>query len=340
MENNELRRLIDDQHGVVTYPQLRPHGYSRKRVQHAIESGHWQQVLFGVYSVISGPLAREARLTSALLYGGGSSILSYKTAAEDWFMLPVDDASPVHITVPYGTSAVSLPPTVHRSTSRLALRGDGVVHPGVIVHRSRAMNHIRIGSSLPRTSKVDTAIDVAVSEPTAKSAFGTLVALATNGGIRLADLEARLEQRKPRRYNSAIADAMRLLADGVQSVLEFHYAVDVEKAHGLPKARRQGPVVVDGQTLYEDVVYSTPGTDLVVRLDGRATHTMRGIPFRDRRRDNAAEIAGKSSLVYGWEEVHGDACAVAGEVRYVLERSGWVGPNPCLNCARNLPLTG
>ena len=340
MENDELQRLIDDQHGVVTYPQLRPHGYSRKRVQHAIEAGHWQQVLFGVYSVVSGPLTRDARLTSALLYGGGSSILSYRTAAEDWFMLPIDDSAPVHITVPYGSSAVSVPPTPHRPTNRLALRGDGVVHPGVIVHRSRAMEHIRIGSTRPRTSKVDTAIDVAVSEQTAEAAFTTLVVLATNGGIRLADLETRVEQRKPRRHNVAIADALRLLADGVQSVLEFHYAIDVEQAHGLPQARRQGPVVVDGQTLYEDVVYSTPGADLIVRLDGRATHTMRGIPFRDRRRDNAAEVAGKSSLVYGWEEVHRDACEVAAEVRFVLERSGWAGPNPCPNCARNLPLTG
>jgi hypothetical protein len=340
MENNELQRLVDDQHGVVTYPQLRPHGYSRKRVQHAIEAGHWQQVLFGVYSMFSGPLGRDAVLTSALLYGGGSSILSNRTAAEDWYMLPVDDASPVHITVPYGASAVSVPPTPRRPTKRLSVGEGGVVHPGVIVHRSRAMEHVRVGSSLPRTSKVDTAIDVAVSETTPERAFATLIALATDGGIRIADLAARIEQRKPRRYNTAIADALRLLADGVQSVLEFRYAIDVEQAHGLPNARRQGPVVVDGQTLYEDVLYSLPGKDLIVRLDGRATHTMRGIPFRDRRRENAAEVAGKSSLVYGWEEVHGEACEVGAEVRYVLERLGWTGPNPCPNCARNLPLTG
>ncbi len=298
--DNELRRLVENQHGIATFPQLRPYGYSRKTIQHAIESGQWQQVLHGVYAVNNGTLPRPALLVAALLYGGGSAALSHATSAEEWHMMRVDPAASIHITVPYGCSAVSQPPTVVRPTNRLGTSLEGVVHPGVVVHRSRAIAHIVVATDPPRTSQADTAIDCAVAANTPREAFGILIALVTDGRIRLSEVRRRVEQRKPRRYNNAINDAIELLANGVQSVLEFHYAIDVEKAHGLPNARRQRPVIVDGRTLFEDVDYSESGVELIVRLDGREAHSMGHIAFRDRRRENAAELAGKHSLVYGW----------------------------------------
>jgi hypothetical protein len=117
-----------------------------------------------------------------------------------------------------------------------------------------------------------------------------------------------------------------LLADGVQSALEQRYACDVELAHALPTAQRQQPFVVDGRTLWEDVCYDLIGIPLTVRLDGRAFHDAPEVAFRDRRRDNAAELAARHRLVYGWDEVTGDPCGVATEVTTVLHRAGWHGP--------------
>ena len=330
--DKELQRLVDDQYGLCRYGQIRQHGYSRKRVQHLIESGHWLQVLHGVYSVTNGPLTRDMVVTAALLYGGGYAILSHRTAAEELGILAPEPDVPVHITVPFGRSAVHQPPTVRRSLDRLAPSDVQVIHPGVFVHRSRAIVHICVPAARPRTTLADTAIDLATAEPTPQDAFRTFVSIVTDGRIRLADIRHRVEHRRPRRYAGGIADAIRLLSDGVQSILELRYATDVEQAHGLPMARRQSPVVVDGRTLYEDVDYSDCGVALIVRLDGKHAHSMAGIAFRDRRRENAAEVAGKRSLVYGWEEVQSSPCAVAAEVRYVLERDGWSGENPCPRC--------
>jgi hypothetical protein len=125
------------------------------------------------------------------------------------------------------------------------------------------------------------------------------------------------------------------MADGVQSALEYRYAIDVERAHGLPAARRQSPVVVDGRTLWEDCDYSGCGVPLIVRLDGRRYHAGAEFAFRDRRRDNAAELDNRPRLVYGWDEVSGDACGVAGEVATVLRRGGWdgEGQGSCAACA-------
>lgn len=125
-----------------------------------------------------------------------------------------------------------------------------------------------------------------------------------------------------------------MLSEGVQSVLEYRYAVDVEQAHGLPVARRQSAVVVDGRTLFEDCDYTDHGVPLIVRLDGRQWHSRAEIAFRDRRRDNAAELADRPRLVFGYDEVESDPCGVASDVEHVLQREGWrrILPNPCASC--------
>ena len=132
-------------------------------------------------------------------------------------------------------------------------------------------------------------------------------------------------ERPARRHGKALVCAVRLVLDGVQSVLEERYAIEVEVAHGLPGAKRQAPVVVDGQTLFEDAVYDHLGVPLTVRLDGR-THLQPEVAYRDRRRGNAAELAGRSRLVFGWKEVSSNPCLVADEVARVLRHYGWAGP--------------
>ena len=90
---------------------------------------------------------------------------------------------------------------------------------------------------------------------------------------------------------------------------------------------------MDGVTLYEDVTYDHAGAALTIRLDGR-THLLAGVAFRDRRRDNAAELAGRSRLVYGWRDLTADVCGAAREVATVLWRRGWTGvPHACGRCA-------
>ncbi|TQF75129.1 type IV toxin-antitoxin system AbiEi family antitoxin domain-containing protein [Rhodococcus spelaei] len=333
---HELQVLLDAQLGLVTQAQLAAFGFPRTRVRNRLDAGRWQRVLHGVYCVTTGPLNRHMTLMAALIYGGGPALLSHRTAAEEWGIVPVDPSSPVHITVPYRCSAKGQPAThVAGGSSGFPMPAAGsVLHPGVVVHRSRAHGHIGLDTAMPRTSLADTAIDFAVAEPTARAAYVSLISSVTNRRIRLADVRQRIQERTPRRYRKALGGAVSLLAEGVQSMLEYHFAVDVEQAHGLPRAHRQGPVIVDGRTLWEDCDYTEFGVPLIVRLDGRWAHFMREVRFRDRRRDNAAELADRPRLVYGFEETVGTACVVAQEVERVLRREGWVrrDENPCRAC--------
>ncbi len=202
----------------------------------------------------------------------------------------------------------------------------------VVVHRSRAYRHIVVPTAPPRTSRADTAVDLAVEEPDARCARTVLTTLLTGGGVRVVEVEQRLQERPPRRYRRALAAAVRLVREGVQSALEELYAVEVEEAHGLPPARRQSPFVVDGVTLWEDAVYDHVGVALTVRLDGRA-HLADDVAFRDRRRDNAAELAGRARLTFGWRDLSTDPCGSSAEVIAILRRAGWSGePIRCERC--------
>ncbi|WP_371833907.1 type IV toxin-antitoxin system AbiEi family antitoxin domain-containing protein [Rhodococcoides yunnanense] len=334
MDNDEtqlLRSLLDAQHGVLTTVQLRTCGFTPKAIHHSVETGQWLRVFRNVICVTNGPLSREMELQAALLYGGGSAILSHDTAAHEWGMLR-RPAGPIHLTVPRNCSAISQPPTLRHVLIRPTSLSNACIHPGVVMHRSLAIEHIGVDTDPRRTSKEDTVLDLAVSEPTPHEAAATFVSAMTNGRVSVAAMRRKIELRRPRRYKKILLDALSLLAGGVQSVLEFRYATDVERAHGLPSGRRQAPHHVGGRVLFEDVEYPEGG--LIVRLDGQQFHSARNVRFRDRLRDNAAELSDRPRLVYGWQEVSQDPCAVYREVREVLVREGWTDASyACERCA-------
>ncbi len=158
------QQLTRDQHGLLDTDQLQLLGIGPGVVAANLKAHRWRRVLPRVYATFTGPLIREARIIGALLYGGPRAVLSHTTAAEEWRMLAIDPLSPVHITVPYGCSAVS-----HL--------------PHVVVHRSRAFPYLLVATDPPRTSKADTVLDLATIEPDGRGAMRRFVALATKGRV-------------------------------------------------------------------------------------------------------------------------------------------------------------
>lgn len=280
-------------------------GITPQTLRAQVSAGRWRRVLHRVYATFTGPLLRPARLMAALLYAGPPAVLSHTSAAEEWRMIDVLPDGPTHVTVPYGHNAVSHPPAVY-------------------LHRSRAFAHIvAVDGAQPRTSRADTIIDLATSEPTDVEAKRLMVSLLSGTPVSVHAVAQQLVLRPAFRYRAALNAAVELVRGGSLSALEAEYTVRVESAHGLPAALRQVPFEVDGRVLWEDVAYDSAGIPLTVRLDGRTYHATPGIAFRDRRRDNAAELASRSRLVYGWAEVTDDPCGVAAEVATVLHRLGW-----------------
>ena len=310
--------LLRDQAGIVSLAQLRRYGHTRHAIAANVTAGRWRRILPRIYATFTGDLPRPAKLVAAVLYGGSHAVLSHQTAAEEWRMSAVRDG-PIEITVPYTA----------RATSQVPL---------VTVHRSRALRHSAIGVNPPRTRKTDTIVDLAVAQETPEKALYCVVDLVSGAAVSLGEMLECVQNRPPLRYRSMIKQGLELVGRGLMSALEVEFLENVERAHGIPEGARQTPFAVDGKTLWEDVVYDGVGVPLTVRLDGRATHSTAGVAFRDRRRDNAAELAGRSRLVYGWADVHTDPCAVATEVAAVLGRHGAdLGLKACERCGRLEP---
>lgn len=312
--------LLRDQHGIISRTQALRHGFTDAGILAQVTARRWRRVGHGAVATFTGPLTAAARRHAALVAVAGPAALSHRTAGRVWGMLAGEWPSeePAEVTVPYGASAQ---PRVD-----------------LVLHRSRAFEHIVVEhDGLLVVDRPHTALDLALAEPDAMAALRLLLHLALRGSLRADQLAFAVERRRPRRYRRACLEAVRLLRDGVTSPLEARYVLDVETAHGLPRAERQTPFALDSTTVYEDCLYPCPDGLVVVRLDGHRYHADPAVRLRDRRRGNAAEVAGRARLEYGWEEVTRQPCRVAREVAEVLAANGWTGEvGACGACAHLL----
>jgi hypothetical protein len=129
------------------------------------------------------------------------------------------------------------------------------------------------------------------------------------------------------RWRREVALALGDAEGGALSVLEYRYLHGVERAHGLPAARRQARISQGAGNRYLDNLYEEFG--VCVELDGTAAHPA-DEQWRDKRRDNANVIEGIVTLRFGMLELGDRRCETARAVAALLSRNGWTGtPRAC-----------
>jgi hypothetical protein len=299
----ELRRIDVSQCGAVSRWQAMRAGLSADKIKFRVRSGRWQSIYPGVYLTFSGKPRRPALVWAAVLHAGRGAVLSHETAAE-LHGLTDKKSGVVHISIPPERRIAPV--------------------PGVRIHRAA-----RAGIRYPaRTTVEDTVLDLVDTA----EAFDDVCALVTRALARQLTYPALLRKaiasRRRLQWKAELSELIDAAVAGDESVLEFRYTRDVERAHGLPESRRQvldaGP---DGRRVRRDRVYAR--FRVVVELDGALSHPPES-KWRDAERDNAATAAGGNTLRYGWTHVRHKACVTAAEVARTLQRHGWDGrPRPC-----------
>jgi hypothetical protein len=292
---------------VVSRGQAIRAGMSRDAIRSKVRSRKWQPLYPGVYALFTGPPHRMAQLWAAVLWAGPDAVLSYETAAE--LNRLIDKPVPaIHITVP---------------ASRR-------VRPvrGIVVHlSSRGVGAAEYTWPL-RTRVEETVLDLTQAARSFDDVCGWVT--QAMGRMLTTDvmLKAAMSVRRKMCWRKELTELIDAAAGGADSVLEFRYDRDVERAHGLPAAERQVPFAgPGGRRGRRDRVYEKYG--VVVELDGRLAHPAEN-QWKDKARDNAAAAEGKQSLRYGWMHGRWKACATATEVARVLRLHGWDGwPRPC-----------
>jgi very-short-patch-repair endonuclease len=259
----EVAALAGRQGGVVARWQLTAMGYGRGAIAHWIASGRLQRVHPEVYAYGHGHIVWRGRLVAAVLACGPEAVLSHRSAAAWWAILPSERAI-VDVTSPGRHRLIGIAAHRHQLDPR-----DRTEHEGV-----------------PITTIARTLLDLAEVAPTYRLAK----AIETAERTKQLDLSAiqDLLRRSPGRHGHS---QLRLLlnrytqAPLTRSELEETFWRFIEE-HDLP--RPDGNAGVAGH----EVDFLWEQQRVIAELDSWEFHGTRAAFERDRERDLALTLAG------------------------------------------------
>jgi very-short-patch-repair endonuclease len=307
--------LLEAQSGIIARRQAPADGAT---MRNRVKDGRWQRPYRAVYAAFSGELDREARLWAALRRAGEGATLSHQTAAERHRLIdeprPGDPAPTIHITVP-----------ATRRPAQLAKI------PGVVIHRSHTIFRTRHPVMAPPCTRVeDTVLDLIETTQSFDEAYNWICRAIGRRRTTAARIRATMDERTRMRWRKDLELALGDAGEGVLSLLEYRYVRYVERAHGLPTAKRQQRIQQRTGNRYLDNLYEE--YRVCVELDGAAAHPP-DEQWRDKRRDNWNLVhEDVLTLRFGFLDLRDERrrCETAHDVATRLTRSGWPHfPHPC-----------
>jgi hypothetical protein len=301
--------IAADQEGILSRRQLIQAGLPSGVAKREIVARRWRRLYAGVYATFTGPVSDHAQIWAALLRSGSGAAAGHRTALWLWGVIN-ERPDVIDVAIPHD-----------RRVERVA---------GLRLRRMRGLTQLVHPVALPPRLRVEAAVLAATDCALTAGTVVDLTLRATQRRVTTAPrLLAALGAWPRHRWRALLAEILSDAADGAASALELRYFRDVERAHGLPRGRRNAPDSLGNgkATRYRDVRYEKYNT--VVELDSREAHPL-DEAFRDLRRDNALIAAGEQPLRYGWRDVVDLSCEAARQVIQVLRRQGWSGvPKKC-----------
>lgn len=294
-----LRRQLEAQSGVVTWDQLREGALDDNAIRRKVRRRELRRVHPRVYIDHTGPLTWTQRAWAAVLYAApaalcGDSIIDSRRR----------ESEPIHVAIDH-RRRITAP-------------------EGVVIHRLVELDKHVFGASPPRLRLEDNALMMAGSASSELEAIGVLADTVGRRGVTAHAVRAALDRFPRLRRRAWIAELVDDLELGTASVLEHGYLTRVERAHGLPAARRQAPRLTPSGRQFRDLEYV--GLGLVVELDGHLGHASweAGGRDADRELDDLA-ASGAVTARMRWHQVFGTPCRTAALVARILQRHGWNG---------------
>lgn len=263
--------------------QLLAAGLSPDAIKHRLNTGRLHLLHRGVYAVGNVGLTQSASDLAAVLACGPAAVLSHRSAAAVWELLPPPDQP--EVTVP--------------SRRR-------VVRPGITVHRADELpgRDVRMRDGIPVTAPERTILDLAATRDLDRALNEALLRRLVNPATLLTRAVGRPGAR-----------AIRSLLDQgptpTRSDPERRFFQLVDRA-ALPRPRTN--VRVEGREV--DALWAEQR--VVVEVDGFAFHSGRAAFERDRRRDAELQAAGYRVLRFTWRQITGRPEAVIAQLAATL----------------------
>ena len=273
-----MTRLAARQHGVVTRAQLRGAGFTNRAIDRRLESGRLHRVHRGVYLVGHVAMPPHAREMSAVLAVAPNAVLSHRSPAWLWQLLP------------YPARPASVDVTVW---------GRNAGHkPGIRIHRvALGLGETRTCLRIPTTTPARTLIDLAC-QVSARELEQALARAQTRGLTSRRDLLALLARHPGRRGTAAL----RALLNGGSAAVLTRSEAEERFLALVRKAQLPVPDVNVRLAGYE-VDFLWREEHLVVEVDGFAFHSSRAAFERDRLRDAELQGRGFRIIRVTWRQI-------------------------------------
>lgn len=299
-----MRHLLDAQAGTVARRQLMAAGMTANDVRRMLRRRDLAVIHPGVFVDHTGTPSWAQRAWAAVLYAWPAALAGTSALrVTDGPSHRHDDAGDIEVVV--------------RHDRRVRARD------GVSVERRRGLEGLVLWNlGPPRLRYEEAVVDVVVAAPTDVDAIAVLASACGSRRTSARRLTETLQRRARVPRREWVAAVLDDVANGTCSVLEHAYLHDVERAHGLPPARRQLRATVAGTTTYRDA--DVAGL-VVVELDGRLFHDSSAARDRDMERDLDAALDGRATVRLGWGQVVQRPCSTAGKISLLLAMRGLDG---------------
>jgi very-short-patch-repair endonuclease len=286
------------QHGLVARRQLIDAGVGPRAIEERIGRGRLHVVHRGVYAVGHTAFSVRGRWMAAVLAAGTEAVLSHRTAAMLWGLIPRSS----------GEIEVTRPTSARR-------------RPWIVLHRSPLPGDERTWvDGIPVTSVSRTILDLAAvgSRRQVERALNEMEVLSLTDSLSIPDLL----ERYPRRRGSAVLRDLLGGDEGVvgitQSDLEERFVAFLE-ATELPLPRLNADLAVAGRFFSVDCLWADQR--LIVELDGRAVHGTAKAFESDRERDRLLLVEGWRVVRITWRQLRDQQASIAKDLRSILIRS-------------------
>lgn len=288
-----IAQIAAAQNGVVTRGQLLAAGLSASAIQRRTAAGRFSTLHRGVYGTTSF-LPSDARLTAAFLACGAGSVISHRSAAELWEILPSTT----------GEVDVALPGATHRC-----------LH-GIRIHRVRlgpAEATTRRG--IPTTTPARTLVDIAarVDRETLERA---VAAAERERLVTRSELTALVERHRGRPGITTVRGLVEKITGPnlTRSEAERRFLSLIRRAR-LPAPHTNVRVEEF------EIDFFWPDHDLAVEVDGYRYHGSRVRFEADRQRATRLASLGIHVVPVTWRQIVDDELVTAVQLAQALTRS-------------------
>jgi hypothetical protein len=172
-------------------------------------------------------------------------------------------------------------------------------------------------------------VDVAARQVGEFEAIAVLADICHSRRTTAARVREAWSERPRLRRRAWIGEILDDVAEGTCSVLEHGYLTRIERAHDLPRGRRQAARKAGRGQEFRDVAY--PEQQMIVELDSRLFHDTARARDVDLDRDlDEAALVGGLTVRLGWGQVFDRPCRTTQRLVLILRSRGWSGtPTRC-----------